>query len=79
MKTDTETLVVRLRANALWARNRHKDTRMCNAMQQAADRLEELEDALRDLLTVSDPLFSYGVKELHASRARARKALGMDK
>ena len=72
MKTDTETIIADLRhmADENW---------LPTLLTQAADRLEELEKALRYLLTVSDPLFSYGVKELQAARARARKALRMDK
>jgi len=76
MKADTETLIADLRK--LDQRVNRNELCKCLTMQQAADRLEELEEALRYLLTVSDPLFSYGVKELHAARERARKALGMD-
>jgi hypothetical protein len=75
MKTDTETLIADLRKLDQRV-NRGKIK--CLTMQQAADRLEELEDALHDLLTASDPLFSYGLIELHTARAKARKALGMD-
>ena len=77
MKADTETLIADLRKLDQQA-NRNKLCK-CETMQQAADRLEELEEALRDLLLYSNPLFDYDVKKLHASRARARKALGMDK
>lgn len=80
MKTDTEKLIRGLRSLGLFINDSQPG--ICKSMQEAADKLEELEElegALRELLTVSDPLFSYGVKKLQAARARARKALGMDK